>query len=416
MRRLPFSFVGSSRIPETVSAFLQKRHVTRMQVYLDHAATTPLDPVVLEAMMPYLTSHYGNASSVHALGRKARFAVEDSRERVAACLGAEPSEIVFTSGGTEADNMALKGVMAGSEKTLLTSATEHEAILKTTHALNVRGTPTLLLVPPHFGSLTVDAIASVVEKHSVGLISVMHANNEVGTLSPLKEIAAYAKENGALLHTDAVQTVGTYGLKVDALGVDLLSLSGHKLYGPKGVGGLYIRGGVNIQSFVNGGAQERKRRAGTENVAAIVGFALALERAYQFREERFARLSRLQRRLYTGLQQMLGDVIHFNTPMGEGESAPHIVNLVFHPIDGGKALDGEMLLLNLDMEGIYASSGSACTSGAIEPSHVLLAMGYDAKTAATAVRFSLGKDNTEEEIDYTVDKLSTIYKRMRLLS
>lgn len=386
-----------------------------MQVYLDHAATTPLDAVVLEAMMPHLTTSYGNASSVHALGRKARFAVEDSRERVAACLGAEPSEIVFTSGGTEADNLAIKGGVSALQKGVLTSATEHEAILKTIEAVHQWGYETHIVTPAHAGAVSLAQLNAALQSRSVGLVSLMHANNEVGTLTRIPEIAQFCHAHGILLHTDAVQTAGTFDLNVEALGVDLMSLSGHKIYGPKGVGVLYVRGGVDLKAIAHGGSQERKRRAGTENVAAIIGFAAALEQAVQHREERTAHLKVLRHHLVEGLQATLGEAIRINTPLDEGESVPHILNIVFPPKPGESAMDGEMLLLNLDMEGIYASSGSACTSGAIEPSHVLLAMGYNVSTAATAVRLSLGKGNTVEEIDYTIDTLAKIYRRMQLL-
>ena len=382
------------------------------RIYLDHAATTPLDPRVFEAMLPYLKDQYGNASSVHALGRKARFAVEESRECLAAHLGAEPGEIIFTSGGTEANNAALHGMLGGARRHLVTSAAEHEAVLRPAERLEKAGHRVSMLPPAPSGAVVPEQVAAALTQET-GLVSLMHANNELGTLTPIPSIAAICHARGIPLHCDAVQTAGLFKLNVDALGVDLMTLSGHKLYGPKGVGVLYVRGGLDFEPFVVGGAQERKRRGGTENVAAIVGMARAFEWAVVEAGERVAHLAALRDRLCTGLRQTLGDAFVFNTPVGEDVSvAPHIVNIAFPPHDG-MPLDGEMLLLNLDMEGVMVSAGSACTSGAIAPSHVLLAIGHDRATASAAVRFSFGKDNTEEDIDQTVERLGTILRRMR---
>ena len=382
------------------------------KIYLDHAATTPLDPRVFEAMLPFLKEQYGNASSVHALGRKARFAVEESRERIAAHLEAEPGEIIFTSGGTEADNAALRGMLHGERRGLITSATEHEAILRTAEALEQAGHPVITLRPQAHGAVTPGQVAEALTEQ-IGLVSLMVANNEIGTLTPVEAIAEVCQAQAVPLHCDAVQAAGLFTLNVDRLGVDLMTLSGHKIYGPKGVGVLYVRGGLDFQPLVLGGAQERRRRGGTENVAAVVGMAKALDLMRVEAEARVAHLTTLRDRLRAHLQQALGAAFVFNTPFDSGVGiAPHIVNIAFPPQDG-QPLDGEMLLLNLDMEGVMASAGSACTSGALEPSHVLLALGRDRDTASASVRFSLGKDNTPEEIDRAIDHLTTILQRMR---
>ncbi len=382
------------------------------RVYLDHAATTPLDPRVFEAMVPYLKEHFGNPSSVHALGRKARFAVEESREHLAARLGAEPGEILFTSGGTEADNAALKGILGGARRHLVTSAAEHEAVLRPAEAMRARGYPVTLLTPQPTGAVAPEQVAEALTAET-GLVSLMHANNEVGTMTPVRAVAEVCRARGVPLHCDAVQTAGLFRIEVDALGVDMLSLSGHKFYGPKGVGALYVRGGLDVQPLVEGGAQERRRRGGTENVAAIVGLVTAFEQATDEADDRLAHLTALRDRLAANLRQALGDAFVFNTPLEETVAvAPHVVNVAFPP-HNGQPLDGEMLLLNLDMEGVLASAGSVCTSGALAPSHVLLALGRDRATAAAAVRFSLGKDNTAEDVDYAVDRLAAILRRMR---
>lgn len=390
-----------------------------MPIYLDHAATTPLAPEVLEAMLPYLREHFGNASSVHALGRRARFAVEEARERVAASLGAEPAEIVFTSGGTEADNAALRGVLASPDRRgpgLVTSAAEHEAVLQPARALERDGHPVTILPPQPSGAVTAEQVAGAITPET-GLVSVMHANNELGTISPVREIAAVCRAAGVAFHTDAVQTAGLYALDVDDLGVDLLSLSAHKFYGPKGVGALYVRAGTPFEPLVVGGAQERRRRGGTENVAGIVGLAEALGLAIEHAEVERQRLRTLQRRLVEGLRERFGETVRFNTPLGADgapaeNTAPHVVNVSFPPVKG-RTVDGEMLLLGLDMAGVCASSGSACTSGAVEPSHVLRALGVERETAAATVRFSLGRQTSEADVDAAVEHLAALVGRMR---
>ena len=382
-------------------------------VYLDHAATTPLDEAVLEAMLPYLREHYGNASSVHALGRRARFALEDARERVAAALGAEPGEVVFTSGGTEADNAALRGVLTASDRRgpgLVTSSVEHEAVLQPARALEAEGHPVTILTPQPSGAVTVDQVADAVTPQT-GLVSLMTINNELGALNPVREIAAVCHECGVPFHTDAVQAAGLYALDVNDWGMDLLTLSGHKFYGPKGVGVLFVRTGTPFAPLVRGGAQERKRRGGTENVASIVGLAEALERAQASADAERTRLQALRDRLAGHVREQFGEGVRFNTPLEE-ETAPHILNVSFPPRDG-HPLDGEMLLLGLDLGGIHVSSGSACTSGAVEPSHVLRALGVPRDTANATVRFSLGRSTTEADIDFAAETLAAVVKRMR---
>jgi cysteine desulfurase len=388
------------------------------RVYLDHAATTPLDPEVLEAMKPYLLEDYGNASSVHQLGRQARVALEQAREQVAACLNAASSEVVFTSGGTEADNLALKGVLrAASEGDaragLVTSAAEHEAVLRPAERLADEGHPVQILRPDAHGAVSPEQVRAALDDQTA-LVSLMHTNNETGVQTEIPAIADICKSHDVLLHCDAVQAAGLQSLDVDALGVDLLSLSGHKFYGPKGTGVLYVRNGVDLGPLLQGGSQERDRRGGTENVPGAVGLADALERAATRAEARAERLAHLQERLVDGLDDAVPGPYRLNTPVGEAPVAPHVVNVAFPP--GGPAadpLDGEMLILNLDMQGVLVSAGSACTSGALEPSHVLSALGLDRPTAAAAVRFSLGAGTTEADIDYALDTLRDTLQRMR---
>lgn len=384
------------------------------RVYLDHAATTPLAPAVLEAMKPHLTEHYGNASSVHQYGRQARVTLEDARERVADCLGAESSEIVFTSGGTEADNLALKGVIAaasgdGAPAGLVTSAAEHEAVLRPAERLREQGHPVSILSPGAHGAISPQQVDAAIDEHTA-LVSLMHANNEIGVCTDIPAIAEVCRANDVLLHCDAVQTVGLLPVDVDELGVDLLSLSAHKFYGPKGIGALFVRGGVDLGPLVEGGSQERERRGGTENVPGVVGLAAALERAVDGAEERAERLSQLQRHLVDGLADAVPCDYVLNTPIGEAPVAPHVVNVAFPPTE--EPLDGEMLILNLDMEGVLVSAGSACTSGALEPSHVLTALGLERETASAAVRFSMGADTTEDDVEYALDMLHTTLDRM----
>ncbi len=376
--------------------------------YLDHAATTPLHPDVLAAMLPFFTERFGNASSVHRQGRAARHAVEEARVRVADALGAEPGEIIFTSGGTESDNLALRGLLDDGKGGLVTSMAEHEAVLKTAHALEARGVDCVFLTPDADGAVSAEAVRGAITPQT-RLVSLMHVNNETGAVTDLAAVAEVCRAAGVLLHTDAVQSIGHLPVDVRALGVDALSLSGHKLNGPKGVGALYVRSGVDCASVQTGGQQERGRRGGTENVAAIAGLAVAVERATSQQAAWSTHLRALRQRLLGGLRQALGEAFVVNSPAG---GAPHILNIAFPPAP--RAVDGEMLLLGLDMENVMVSSGSACTSGAIQPSHVLLAMGLDRDTASAALRFSLGPDTTEDEIDAAIAALTRVARRMNL--
>ena len=382
------------------------------RVYLDHAATTPLDPAVLEAMTPHMTEQYGNASSVHQLGRQARVTLEEARERVAACLGAEPGEIVFTSGGTEADNLAVKGVLAaaGPEAGLVTSAAEHEAVLRPAERLREEGHPVTILTPAAHGAVTPAQVEEAITDHTA-LVSLMHTNNEIGVQTDIPAVAEVCHDHDVRLHCDAVQAAGLYDLDVDGLGVDLLSLSGHKFRGPKGVGVLFVRSGVDLGPLLEGGSQERERRGGTENVPGIVGLAAALERAVADADERRDHLATLQRRLVDGLDDAVPCPYVLNTPVDEAAVAPHVVNVAFPPVDG-KPVDGEMLILNLDMSGVLVSAGSACTSGALAPSHVLSTLGLDRDTASAAVRFSMGEGTTADDVDYALDQLRSTLERM----
>lgn len=387
------------------------------RVYLDHAATTPLDPEVFEVMKPYLLEEYGNASSVHQLGRQARVALEEARERVAACIGASSSEIVFTSGGTESDNLALKGVLQSAFEErpagLVTSAAEHEAVLRPAERLADQGHPVEILTPNAHGAVSPEQVEAALEEHTA-LVSLMHTNNEIGVQTDISGVAAVCHERDVLLHCDAVQAAGLQPIDVEALGVDLLSMSGHKFYGPKGVGVLYVRNGVDLGPLVEGGSQERERRGGTENVPGAIGLAEALERAVEEAGRRANHLSQLQQRLIDGLDEAVPGRYILNTPVEEASVAPHVVNVAFPPENPEEdPLDGEMLILNLDMEGVLVSAGSACTSGALEPSHVLTAIGLDRATASAAVRFSLGAETTEAHIDYALEKLRATLQRMR---
>ena len=391
--------------------------------YLDHAATTPLRAEALDAMLPWLREHHGNPSSLHAAGRRARVAVERARGQVADVLGCEPGEVVFTSGGTEADNLALRGVLTGAARRetgrggLVTSATEHEAVLRTAEALEAEGHPVAVLPPDGAGRLTAQAVADALTDET-GLVSAMLVNNETGAVNPVAEIAGVARRGGAAVHTDAVQAAGLYALDVDALGVDLLSLSGHKVGGPKGVGALYVRAGTPFGAAQTGGAQERGRRGGTENVAAVVGLAEALALAEAERAEHAVRLAALRDRLREHVAGAFGADVRVNTPPG---AAPHVLSVSFPPRPVGlrsaglrsAPLDGEMLLTALDLEGVAASAGSACTSGALEPSHVLLAQGLDRATAAATVRFSLGRGTTAADVDAAAAALVRVVGRMR---
>jgi len=383
---------------------------TGQRIYLDHNATTPLRPEVLEAMMPYLVEHYGNASSVHWFGRQARQAVEMAREKVAQALGADPSEIVFTGSGTEADNQAIKGaffVLREKRPKLVTSKIEHHAVLHVVEYLaKYHGARASLLGVDGYGQVDPEEVRAAVDEETA-LVSVMHANNEVGTIEPIAEIAAACHEKGALFHTDAVQSFGKLDCDVKKLDVDLLSLSAHKIYGPKGVGALYIKKGIRLHSLIHGGGHERNRRASTENVAGIVGLGRAAELALAEREESSRRLEGLRDRLWQGIQQGIPDVRRNGHPQ---RSLPGTLSVCF------RYIEGESVILMLDMKGIACSSGSACTSGSLEPSHVLAAMGVPTEEAQGSVRFSLGRGNTEAEIDRVIEVLKEAVAKLRSMS
>lgn len=374
-------------------------------IYLDHAATTSVDAAVWEAMQPYFRTAYGNPSSFYALGRQARRALEEARERAAEFLGSQPGEVLFTSGGTESNNLALKGVAYASRQRglhIVTSAIEHQSVLRSCQQLEEEGFEVTYLPVDALGQVHPKALSEALRKDTI-LVSIMHANNETGTLQPIAECAAEARSRGILFHTDAVQSAGFEPLQVEDLGVDLLSLSAHKINGPKGVGLLYVRSGIRLRPQMVGGGQERRRRAGTENVAGIVGFAKALELAARHRLERSEYIGSLRDRLEQGLRAACPQARLNGHPM---ERLPHLLNLRW------PGIEGEDLLLLLDSRGIAASSGSACTSGAIDPSHVLLAMGLSREEARTSLRFSLGQDNTVEEIDTVIEELPRLVKQL----
>lgn len=378
------------------------------RIYFDHAATTPLDPAVYEAMQPYLHEEFGNPSSIYRRGRGARRALDEARDQVATLLNADsPREIIFTGGGSEADNLALKGVAwaapaEGRRRHIVTSAIEHHAVLYSAGFLQRQGFEVTYVNPNSQGLILPEDVARAVKDETL-LVSVMHANNETGVIQPIEEIARVAKAKGALFHTDAVQTVGQISVNVDEIGCDLLSLAAHKFYGPKGVGALYVRRGVLLEPLVHGGGQEQERRAGTESVAAVVGLAHALRRAQDEMDGRKAKVGELRERLCKGLFARLSGI----RSNGATPRLPGHANVT---IDG---VDGESLLLNLDMKGIEASSGSACTSGSLEASHVLLAMGLSREQALSSVRFSLGKENTGAEVDHVLDAVEEIVNRLR---
>lgn len=379
------------------------------RIYLDHSATTPIRREVFEAMVPFLTANYGNPSSIHQAGREVRVKLDEARDKVASLLNAKPNEIVFTAGGSEADNHAIIGA-ANAEKTgknhLIISCVEHHAVLDTAKYLVKQGFEVTSIPVDSEGRVDPVEIQAAMTDQTF-LVSVMLANNEIGTIQPIKEIAAIAHSGGALMHTDAVQAVGHMQVDVKELDVDLLSLSAHKFYGPKGVGALYIKTGVKIDPIVHGGAQERKRRAGTENVAGIIGMSVALDLTMKEMEKEMAREKALVKKLIDGLMERIPET-KLNGPH-EGR-LPNNANLSFSYVEG------ESLLLKLDMLGICASSGSACTSGSLEPSHVLLSIGLPHELAHGSVRFSVGRGTKESDIDYVLESLPPIVANLREMS
>ena len=381
-----------------------------MRIYLDHNATTPVDPAAAEAMMRALQDLFGNASSVHYYGQQAKAAIDDARSAVAALIGGEPSEIVFTSGGTEADNFAIRGVAEALDVTgrkhLITSGIEHEAVLNTFKALAKRGWKTTVLPLDARGIVSPDALREAMTDDTA-LVSIMHANNEIGTIQPIAELAAVAKARGALFHTDAVQSAGKIPVSARTLGVDLLAVSAHKFYGPKGIGALWAKRGVRLSPFLSGGKQERNRRAGTENVPGAIGMGVAARRAMMKMDVEAQRLSALRDRLENGVLSAVP-----NTAVNGARDArvPNTTNISFERIEA------ESLLIALDLEGVAVSTGSACSSGTLEPSHVLKAMGLSSHRAQNSIRFSLGASNTEEQIDHVISILPKIVAKLRSLS
>lgn len=380
-----------------------------MKVYMDNAATTKLSPDVLNAMMPYLTDIYGNASSVHAFGREAREGVEHARNQVAAAINASPDEIFFTAGGTESDNMAIKGVAhkyAKKGKHIITTAIEHHAVLHTCEALEKEGYEVTYLPVDEDGLISVEQVRAAMRDDTL-IVTVMFANNEVGTIEPIAEIGALCRERNVLFHTDAVQAVCHIPIDVRAMNIDLMSISAHKFHGPKGIGALYCRKGIVLEPVIVGGAQERKRRAGTENVAGIVGLGAAIERAHKNMAADMARVSALRDKLISGI---LKDIPHVKLNGHPTQRLPQNVNFSI------RYIEGESILLMLDINGIAASSGSACTSGSLDPSHVLLAMGIPHEIAHGSLRLTLSDMTTDEEVDYVLETLTKTVKRLRDMS
>lgn len=381
-------------------------------IYFDHAGTTPTDPQVFAAMQPYFTELYGNPSSVHTIGQEARYALDNARERVAKVLGCRSSEVVFTSGGTEADNAAIHGVATALDETgnhIITSGVEHHAVLHTCQYLENRGYEVTYLPVDEFGMIRPEQVYNAVTPRTT-LVTIMYANNEIGTINPIDDIAASVRRRAEeldrtiVMHTDGVQAAGFLDLNVRRLGVDMLSLSGHKFYGPKGTGALYIRRGTPYLPLLLGGGQERERRSGTENIAGIVGLAMALELADAGREQASAHCSALRNKIIQWAAEHIPDTALNGHP---AQRLPNNVNFSF------PGVEGESILLGLDMKGIAASSGSACSSGSLEPSHVLLALGQTAELARSSLRITLGKGNTDAEVDWLLAALADLVPRLR---
>lgn len=380
------------------------------KIYLDHNATTPLHPEVLKAMLPYYEAEFGNASSLHSFGKKAREAVEDARVKVARLIGpCESVDIVFTSGGTESDNFAIKGAayaLKNKGRHIVISQIEHLAVLNPCEFLEKNGYEVTYVSADEYGVVDLEALKEAIRDDTI-LISVMFANNETGTIQPIEKIARIAHEKGILFHTDAVQAVGKIPIDVEKMGIDLMSMSAHKIYGPKGVGALYINKKAKVTPFIHGGHHERNRRAGTENVAGIAGFGKTCELAGEDMERENKRLTALRDQLWNGISKNIKDVKMNGHPI---QRLPNTLNVSF------KYVEGESVLLNLDLKRIAASSGSACTSGSLEPSHVLKAMGVDAAVTQGSVRFSLGRANTQADIDRVIKELPPIVGKLRDIS
>ena len=378
-------------------------------VYADNAATTAVSAEVLEAMLPFYKEVYGNPSSLYSLGRDAKTALEEARARTAGCLGANANEIYFTSCGSESDNWAVKGAARAQRKKgknhIITSAFEHHAVLHTCQALEKEGFEVTYLNVHENGIVHPDELeAAITDK--TALVTIMYANNEIGTIQPIPEIGAICKKHGVLFHTDAVQAIGNVHIDVKEQNIDMLSLSGHKIHAPKGVGALYLRSGVSIENFMDGGAQERGRRAGTENVAEIVGLSVAMERACYTVDQRIARLTPMR-------DKLIHEILKIDRSRLNGDLEHRLPGNVSFCFQG---VEGESLLLMLDMKGICASSGSACTSGSLDPSHVLLSIGLPHEVAHGSLRLSFGDDSTMEDVDYIIETLPPIIERLRAMS
>ena len=380
------------------------------QVYLDHNATTPLRKEALDAMMPYLTDEYGNASSVHSMGQKARKAIDESREMIGSAIGTEGADIIFTSGGTESNNFAIKGIAFSNlnkGRHIITSSIEHLAVLEpckfVEHEL---GFDVTYIGVDKYGVVDLNKLKDSIRKDTV-LISIMSANNEIGTIQPIKEIARIAKDKGIYFHTDAVQVLGKEKIDVEELKIDLCSFSAHKLNGPKGIGALYLRKGVKIMPFQHGGHHERNRRAGTENVAGIVGFSKALEIAIKDMKKVDPHLKRLTNNMWQGLNSKIKEIYLNGHPE---KRLSNTLNISF------RYIEGESLILNFDLKDICASTGSACTSGSLEPSHVLSAIGVPPEFSQGSIRFSFGYENTQDDVDYCLAEIPPIVERLRKMS
>ncbi|MBR3909843.1 MAG: cysteine desulfurase NifS [Anaerotignum sp.] len=381
----------------------------KTKYYFDNAATTPVREEVLQAILPYFREYYGNASSVYGIAKESKKALEKARAQVAAAIGAKPEEVYFTAGGSESDNLALRGVAETYKKKgnhIITTKIEHHAILHTAEYLEKHGVEVTYLNVDEFGRISLEELEKAIRPETI-LISIMFANNEIGTIQPIAEIGAIAKKHGILFHTDAVQALGHVPIDVEKMNIDLLSMSGHKLGAPKGIGAIYIRKGVAVTPLIFGGAQESKRRAGTENIPGIVGMGMAAELAVKEMEEMTEKLTAMRDKLIRGI---LEQIPHSRLNGHPTERLPGNCNISF------EFIEGESLLLLLDALGIAASSGSACTSGSLDPSHVLMAIGLPHEVAHGSLRLTMDRDNTEEEIDFILEKLPAIVQRLRDMS
>jgi len=388
----------------------RKGNYMNKKIYFDNAATTMVKKEVVDEMIKYLSEYYGNPSSgIYDIGRKSKEAIDKARKIVSSFINADENELYFTSGGTESDNWAIKGVAFANQnkgKHIITTKIEHHAVLHTCEYLEKFGFETTYLDVDKYGMIDLENLKNSIRPDTI-LISIMYANNEIGTIQPIEEIGKIAKEHNIIFHTDAVQALGGVRIDVKKQNIDLMSMSAHKVHGPKGVGGMYIRKGVKIDNFMHGGAQERRRRAGTESVQNIVGFAKAIELMGVDFNDKISKLTNLRDRFINGIQNNIEDVVLNGHPTMR---LPNNVNFSY------KYIEGESILLWLDMEGISASSGSACTSGSLDPSHVLLATGLDHGTAHGSIRFTIGDETTEEEVDFVIDKMKHIVQKLRDMS